>query len=135
MLRHLVDFLNRCESSDSIAGDGANAWHELWKRRHNLVRGTSDCGRTIPMRNRVASVRGNVRKGVGHTCVWLKVRTNPRRKPAAGMRAAIPRSSGGCKPQEEMLDGCAPGINEAELAMRDAPKVELRCQNRNHQTP
>jgi hypothetical protein len=91
-------------------------------------------GWTIPMRDRATfwtSVRGNVRKGVGsvHSLkAELKVRTNPRCKPAAGMRAATRGLVEDEGRREEMLNGCAPGINEAELAMRDEPDVELRCQ-------
>ena len=87
-----------------------------WRRRHNLVRGISffssflcwleeaKIKRTIPMRDRVASVRGNVRKGVGLTMMtlWfvvvvvkLKVRANPQCKLAVGMRAAPQGPNGG----------------------------------------
>ena len=82
---------------------------------------------------RVTIVRGNVRKGVGRQR-RLKVRTNPRRKPAVGMRAATrgPRETRVARGNARRR---GLGVNEAELAMRDAPKVKLRCQNRNHQTP
>jgi hypothetical protein len=80
-----------------------------------------------------SAVRGNVRKGVGlAVCAKLKGRTIPRCKPVAEMRAATPRLSEGCRPWR----GNAPvdvllGVmqKEAELAMRDEPDVELKCQS------
>ena len=76
------------------------------------------------MRDRfLASVRGNVRKGVGlMTIIKLKGRTNPRRKSFIKIRAAT-RGLIGKKCQLFLSVN-----NEAELAMRDEPDVELRCQ-------
>jgi hypothetical protein len=100
-------------------------------------------GRSCEFVNHYNSLYGSSRREVvailsAVTCgkVWvqisqseLKVRTNPQRELASRERVLynIQALLGDQCHHEEMLDERNPGINEAELAMRDEPDVELRC--------